>query len=142
MTKTYLIHAWCSRPFITYLDPVEADSPDQAIAIARTQQEQLLDNAEECNYHVTGFPWDEFAAYDENGNELLHVLDAEARLREAAPAMRDTLLYAAQELSAFKPDFLRNLGLDVALEQVEKALALADSAGQPAADATATDNHA
>ena len=89
MTNTYLIHAWCVRPFIAYVDPVEADTPEEAIAIARRQPERLLDAAEECNGQ---FSWDEFAAYDEEGNELLHILDAPARLRETTPALLDALL--------------------------------------------------
>src|SRR5690348_7200412 len=32
MANTYLIHAWCDRPFITYLDEVEAATPKEAIA--------------------------------------------------------------------------------------------------------------
>lgn len=127
MTNSYLIHAWCIRRFITYLDPVEADTPEGAIAIARTHQDQLLDAAEECDYHVSAYPWDEFAAYDEHGKELLRVLDGEARLRNAAPVLRDTLLYVAGQLGAFKPDYLRQIGLDVALEQVEEALDLIDN---------------
>jgi hypothetical protein len=138
MTNTYLIHAWCVRPFIAYLDPVEADSPEQAIAVARTQQDQLHDAAEECNGQ---YPWDEFAAYDEHGNEMLHVLDPNACLRDAAPAMRDTLLYVAQELAGFKPDYLRQIGLDVALEQVEKALAIADGTPAPASAAAEDDQN-
>ena len=134
MTKSYLIQAWCLRPFIAYLDPVEAATAEEAIAIARRQQAKLLDVAEECKGH---YPWDEFAAYDEDGNELLHVLDPEANLRNVAPVLRDTLLYVAQELSAFKPDYLRQVGLNVALENVEKALAIADNtivlASSPAA---------
>jgi len=140
MTNTYLIHAWCVRPFIAYLDPVEAATPEEAIAIARQQKAVLLDAAEECNYHVSEYPWDEFAAYNEHGKELLRVLDDAARLRNAAPVMRDTLLYVAQELAAFKPDFLRNLGLDVALEQVEKALAIADNTVTEASAAVAEDD--
>jgi hypothetical protein len=136
MTKSYLIHAWCIRPFISYLDPVEAETPEGAIAIARQQQAKLLDAAEECNGQ---YRWNEFAAYDEDGNELLHVLDGEARLHEAAPAMRETLLYVAQELAAFKPDYLRQIGLDVALEQVEKALAIADGTPAPASAAAEDD---
>ena len=132
MTNTYLIHAWCVRPFMAHLDPVEATTPEDAIALARRQPAKLLDSAEECNGN---YPWDEFAAYDEHGKELLHVLDDEARLRNAVPVMRDTLLYVAQELAAFKPDYLRQIGLDVALEQVEKALAIVD---KPAAQASAT----
>jgi hypothetical protein len=136
MTKTYLIQAWCIRPFISYLDPVEADSPEQAIALARTRQDQLLDAAEECNGE---YSWDEFAAYDERSSAWLRVLDPAARLRDAAPAMRHTLLYVAGELGAFKPDYLRQIGLNVALEQVEKALAIADGTLAPAT-AAAEDN--
>jgi len=134
MTKTYMINAWCLRPFIATTD-INADTPEGAIAIVRRQLGTLLDTAEECNGN---YPWDQFATYDDNGNELLRVLDESARLHEAAPKLRDTLLYVAQELAAFKPDFLRNLGLDVALEHVEKALALVDNTSQPAANATAT----
>ena len=130
MTNNYLIHAWCVRPFIATID-IEATSPDEAIAKARTERQWLYDTAEDCNRN---YPWDEFAAYDEQGYELLRVLDDEARLREAAPKLRDTLLYVAQELAAFKPDYLRQIGLDVALEQVEMALAIADgtATGAPA----------
>ncbi len=141
MRKTYRIRAWCVRPFITYFDAVEADTPEEAIAIASTQQDQLLDAAEECTYHVSAFPWDEFAAYDEDGNELLHVLDDEASLRNAAPAMRDTLLYVAQELSGFKPDYLRQISLNVVLEQVEKTLAIADNAATGASTPAPENDH-
>jgi hypothetical protein len=128
MTTTYLIHAWCVRPFIAGVE-VEANTPQQAIAAARRRQDQLLDTAEECN---NTYPWDEFTAYDESGNELLHVRDDAARLREAAPSLREMLRYVAQVLADFKPDSLRQLGLAAALEQVETALALADQANSPA----------
>jgi hypothetical protein len=110
MSKTYQIRAWCVRPFITYLDAVEADTPEEAIALARTQQEQLLDAAEECNYHVSAFPWDEFAAYDEEGNELLHVLDAEARLREAAPTLLAALTDLLGDLPSVQGGICRHCG--------------------------------
>ena len=99
MTKTYLIHAWCVRPFITCID-VEAETPRQAIAIARGQQHKLLDAAEECTH---AYPWDEFSVYDESGNELFHDLDDEPRLRSAAPLLRDALALlatAAEDLDA------------------------------------------
>ena len=97
MTNTYLIHAWCDRPFITRLFPVEAETPEAAIAVARRQQKQLLDAAEDCNRN---YPWDEFAAYDEDGNELLYVLDDEARLRKAAPDLLTAQEYAIEYLKA------------------------------------------
>jgi hypothetical protein len=137
MTKTYLIHAWCVRPFIACLDPVEAATPEEAIAAARHRPDALLDSAEECNAQ---YPWDEFAAYDESGSELLRVLDAEARVRNAAPAMRDALEYVAQTLGGFKPDSLTQLGLDVAMEKIENALAIADSNGPEALAPVADDN--
>jgi hypothetical protein len=87
MTNTYLINAWCLRPFITSID-VEAATPRQAIAVARREQDKLLDAAEEC---TRAYPWDEFAVYDESGNELLHELDEEPSLRRAAPVLREAL---------------------------------------------------
>lgn len=64
-----------------------------------------------------------------------------ARLRDAAPKLHDTLRFVAQELAGFKPDYLRQLGLNVVLEQVEKALAIADNtAAEPSAPA-AEDDH-
>jgi hypothetical protein len=134
-----MIHAWCVRPFITCLDSVEAATPEEAIAIARQHPDKLLDAAEECNGQ---YPWDEFVAYDERGRELRRVFDLEARVREAAPVMRETLGYVAQVLADFKPDCLRQLGLDAALEQVGKALASADNTIAEAAAATAEDDQA
>lgn len=136
-TNTYLIHAWCVRPFISWIE-IEAATPEEAVAKARLKDSNLLDAAEECN---SGYPWSEFTAYDENGKELLHVLEDEARLHEAASTMRDTLRFVAQELAGFKPDFLRQLGLNVMLEQVEKALALADNTVTEASAAAAEDDH-
>jgi hypothetical protein len=89
MTNNYLIHAWCARPFIAYLDEVEADTPEEAIAVARQRHDELIDTAEECNGQ---YPWDEFAVYDESGNELLHLLDEPARLRDAAPELLEALV--------------------------------------------------
>ena len=137
MTNTYLIHAWCARPFISWIE-IEARTPEEAVAKAKLQDAELLDAAEECN---SGYPWAEFAVYDDNGNQLLHVPDDEALLHETAPAMRDTLRFVAQELAGFKPDYLRQIGLNVVLEQVEMALAIADNtATEPSAPA-AEDDH-
>ncbi len=136
MTNTYLIHAWCVRPFIASVDEVEAATPEEAIVAARSGAYALLDSAEECNGL---YPWEEFAAYDERGKELLRVLDADARVRIAAPAMRKALEYVAQTLAAFKPDSLCQLGLDVALEKAEAALAIADSNGSEASAPVADD---
>ncbi|HEY7330700.1 MAG TPA: hypothetical protein VH592_23875 [Gemmataceae bacterium] len=137
MTKTYMINAWCLRPFIATID-INADTPQEAIAIVRGQLGTLLDTAEECNGN---YPWDQFAAYGDNGNELLRVLDESARLHEAAPKLRETLLYVAQELAGFKPDYLRQIGLNVALEQVEKALDLVDNPATQAFAKAAKDHH-
>lgn len=87
MTNNYMIHAWCIRPFIACID-IEAETPDEAIKKARSERQWLYDTAEECNGK---YPWDEFAAHDEKGRELLHVLDDNARLRDAAPALLKAL---------------------------------------------------
>jgi hypothetical protein len=137
MTKTYLIHAYCVRPFISWIE-IEAATPQEALAEARRKDGELRDAAEECN---SGYPWNEFTVFDQSGKQLLHILDEEARLRDAAPKLRDTLLYVAQELAGFKPDFLRNLGLNVVLEQVEKALAITDNTATEASAREAEDDH-
>ena len=116
MTNTYLIRAWCVRPFIASIDPVEADTPEEAIAIARKQPAKLLDSAEECN---SQYAWDEFAAFDEHGNELLHALDDKARLEDAAPALLDALLAIRAALQRH-PQWQRSM--------VEHLLDLADTA--------------
>ena len=95
MTTTYMIHAWCMRPFIATID-IEADTPDEAIRKARTERQWLFDTADECNGK---YPWDEFAAYDDNGNELLHVLDESACLRNAAPALLKALTACANYMA-------------------------------------------
>ena len=117
MTKTYLINAWCIRPFIAVID-IEAGTPQEAIAIARGRQDHLVDTAEECN---SRYPWDEFAAYDDNGNELLHLLDDDAALRDAAPALLKALVYVRATLK------LRHID-EASDDEVEEALAMADKA--------------
>jgi hypothetical protein len=82
MSKTYTFFAWCVRPFMATFD-IEANSPEEALAIGRRNSPQRLDTAEPCNRR---YPWDEFAVDDEYGNELLHVLDDDARRRASAHA--------------------------------------------------------
>jgi len=104
MTNTYLINAWCIRPFNAELE-VEADTPEQAITIARTRRDQLIDSAEDCEFD---YFWDEFAAYDERGKELLHVLDEKARVWEAATVqavLLDMLRYGVLTLSDGEAEF-------------------------------------
>jgi hypothetical protein len=67
---------------------VSTGTPEEAVAKARLQDAELLDAAEECN---SGYPWNEFTVYDESGQELLQVLDGEARLLVAAPDMLEAL---------------------------------------------------
>ncbi len=122
MTNTYLIHAWCIRPFIAYLDSVQAATPEEAIAIARQQPQMLLDAAEECNGQ---YPWDEFAAYDQDGNELLHILDPEAQLRNAA-ALLPALQFALKELATAAEDLLA--AIDGATDQFDPESAQLDAA--------------
>jgi hypothetical protein len=135
MTNPYLIHAWCLRPFITCIE-VEARSPEQAIALARNEQDKLLDAAEEC---ARDYPWDEFAAYDESGNELLHHVDAERCVRNAAPDLLESLtslVDAAECLDAaidgvtdqFDPE---RAEVQAACDNARKALAKAEVAVDP-----------
>jgi hypothetical protein len=136
MTNTYVIHAWCDRPFITYLDPVEADTPEEAIAIARRQRTKLLDAAEECNGK---YPWDEFAAYDEEGNELLHVLDDDARLEIAAPELLVACNAALKRMAEFYRDtFDSRMDNDPLVIQLRRAIANASAASLPAKPASDT----
>lgn len=120
MTKTYMINAWCMRPFIAAIN-IKADTPGEAIAIVRRQLGTLLDTAEEDN---NKYPWDEFAAYDDNGQELQHVLDDEARLRDAAPDLLEAL--EAQEMAEWDPEAAQRKGyFDRARELRRAALAQA-----------------
>ncbi len=126
MTNTYLIHAWCARPFIACLDPVEAATPEEAIAIARRQPERLLDAVEECN---GDYPWDEFAAYDESGQEVPRVLDRDARLREAAPELLAALhRIDAHARELWQQDEKYRAGIALILDLTESAIAQAASA--------------
>jgi len=86
-TNTYRIHAGCVRSFISWIE-INAATPEEAVAEARRKDLELLDATEDCN---SGYPWSQFTVYDENGKEVLHVLDAEARLREAAPVLLESL---------------------------------------------------
>jgi hypothetical protein len=86
LTKTYTIHAWCDRPFFASID-IEANTPEEAITKARNDHLPLIE-AEECSEQ---YQWEEFAAYDEHGRQLLRVLDPPIRLREAAPELLDAL---------------------------------------------------
>jgi hypothetical protein len=106
MTNTYLIHAWCSRPFISWLE-IEAATPEAALAEAQRKDRDLLDAAEECN---SGYPWDEFTVYDENGKELLQFLDAQARLRDAAPALLAALKDLLGDLPSVQQGICRHCG--------------------------------
>lgn len=108
MTKTYMINAWCQRPFIATID-IKADTPQQAIAIVRRQLGTLLGTAEEYN---RGYKWDEFAAYDDNGNELLRVLDDQARLRKAAPLLLEALKDLLGDLPSVQEGICRHCGRD------------------------------
>jgi aminoglycoside phosphotransferase len=120
MTNTYLIHAWCDRLFITHIDPIEAASPAEAITIARRQRKALKDAAEECNGQ---YLWDEFAVYDKSGNELLHVLDKEARVHNAAPALLRALKELAEQADEDCPAEYRSRHFAAALEQANAVIA-------------------
>lgn len=86
MTTTYHILARCLRPFLAWID-IEADTPQEAIAKVDRQDPGLIASAQDSE----SWPWDEFTAYNRDGKELLHALDPDARLREAAPALLEAL---------------------------------------------------
>jgi hypothetical protein len=78
--KSYMVTAWCVRPFIGCID-VEAETPQAAVAKAMNRRDDLLDSAEECNPY---YLWDEYSVCDEAGKEVLHVMTDDGKLREAA----------------------------------------------------------
>jgi hypothetical protein len=61
----YTIHAWCVRPFIACID-VEATTPEEAVAKAMNNRDDLLGSAEECNPY---YLWDEYAVSDESASK-------------------------------------------------------------------------
>jgi hypothetical protein len=84
----------------------------------------------------TPSPWAYFSDHIWHDDDCLaHVLaphgqgtaEGNAALMIAAPKMYDALIYIAEMLSGLKPDFLRNIGLDVALEESLAALRVAES---------------
>ena len=83
-------------------------------------------DAEECG---NGFHWDEFAAYDGSGSELLRILDPEARVRASATkllaALQAILPYAEAEAEALQD--LRH-GDEIAGEQADKASSVVEQA--------------
>lgn len=126
MTNTYMINAWCQRPFIATID-IRADTPEEAIAIVRRQLGTLRDTAEECNGE---YPWNEFAAYDDNGKELLHVLDEKDCLEDAAPEMLEALTACELQLREYVRWHHANAGgcsveIEDAWEQARAAIAQA-----------------
>jgi len=117
MTR-YFVTAWCDRPFYAQCD-VDAATPQEALAKVR----ELIHDApaEECDQ---GYYWDEWRVDTDDADGVLLHLDAPARIRDAAPQMRETLEYVALMLADFKPDFLRQLGLNVARDKAEAVLRL------------------
>jgi hypothetical protein len=127
MTTTYHILARCLRPFLAWID-IEADTPEDAIAQVDRQDSDLIATAQDSE----SWPWDDFTACDRHGKELLHVLDSDARLREAAPALLEALIavlpYAqaeAEGLEGFRrDDEVVSQEADRAWKAVEQADAL------------------
>lgn len=113
--KTYMIHAWCLRPFITSID-IEANSPEEAIAKARLEQAKLLDAAEECNH---AYPWDEFAVYADDGSEIMHRVDKPAPNPGQTDELVRTLDYVRATLK------LRHID-EASDDEVDEALEIAD----------------
>ncbi len=101
MTKTYRIQAWCLRPFTAWIE-LDAASPKAALAKARLEDGQFLDAAGDCN---SGYPWEEFAVFDESGKMLLHDCDPDTRLRNAAPALLKTLKELLADIDGLAGEF-------------------------------------
>jgi hypothetical protein len=85
--RNHTVYAWCSRPFRGGIE-VEAESPEEAIALAQEREDELNGSAEDCC--PKDFLWREFAVENEAGEELLRVVvgDAQARLHERAQQPR------------------------------------------------------
>jgi len=136
MTR-YHVHIY--REMRLLFEGIEAATPEDAARIAAERPTGETGVIDDCNGENLA------ALVDIDGDENYaqsRLIDFEPeRLRKAAPAMRDTLLYVAGELGAFKPDYLRQIGLDVALEKVEKALAIADNTATEASAPAAEDEH-
>jgi hypothetical protein len=113
--KTYLIHAWCLRPFITTID-IDADTPAEAIAKARLATSELVDAAEECN---RAYPWDEFAVYADDGSEILHCVEKPTPNSSQSDELIRTLDYVRATLK------LRHIE-EASDEEVDEALKIAD----------------
>lgn len=105
-TNTYLIRAYCIRPFTSWIE-IKAGTPEEAVTKAKLQDAELFDAAEDCN---GGYPWSEFTVYDKNGKQLLHVLDDDARLREAAPALLKALKDLLGDLPSVQEGVCRHCG--------------------------------
>jgi hypothetical protein len=121
-----MVHAWCVRPFIACID-AEAASPEEALALAMSQPEKLLDSAEECN---RDYPWDEYGVYDEQGREVLHILDDAARVRAAAAELLAALQWLVDDLTDAEED--RNPETGEEYDSVANArTALAKVRGEP-----------
>jgi hypothetical protein len=82
MTKTYQIHARCVRSFTAWIE-TEAETADEALTKARLEHADMVAAAWDCEER----PWDDFTVYGDDGAELLHLLEGEARIREAAPEL-------------------------------------------------------
>ncbi len=95
MTNLYQIQARCVRSFASWIE-IEAETPEEALAKARLEDSELTATAEDSE----GWDWDEFAVCDQSGTTLLHMLDDDARLRGAAPALLAALEYALEFLKA------------------------------------------
>lgn len=117
--KTYMIHAWCLRPFITTID-IEAKSPEDAIAKARLESAKLQDAAEEC---TGAYPWDEFAVYADDGSEIMHVVDKPTLNPIDANALVQTLDHVRATLKLRHIDEASDDEVDEALAEASIVLA-------------------
>jgi hypothetical protein len=92
------VTAWCDRAFFTSFE-VEADSPEQALTLAKARAEN--EPADECD---SNYPWDTFQICDANDNSLLTFQDDQAKLIEADSKLLAALKLCHEQLSLWVAD--------------------------------------
>jgi hypothetical protein len=116
---TYNVHIY--REMRLTFQGIEAETPNVAASIARDKPTSDADDINDCEGITLA------AHVDEVGDteyERSKTIDFEnEQLRNAAPELLEALEYTDSQLSDFKADALKNLGLDVALNQIRTAIA-------------------
>ena len=104
--NTYQITAWCDRTFTTSFH-VEAESPEQALELARSKVHD--EPAEECD---NGYDWDRFRVCDAEDNERL-TFPPIAIARDSSPGADE----AAEPRGEAVPELLDALAISEGIVQ-------------------------